>query len=273
MCKLFESSVAGSGVAAAREVRANAICSSGLRRNSKFGGTLGEPVTAFSVSGLVDVPYTEECTNPPSRDEVLSSRRSSVSSTTGTISSLTDSQDERIRVKCDVCGYTCTLHWLNDQPKCLKCQSELKRRSNVQQRRGVAASLARSLRISATPPGTPTPTRPRSQSLPNTEDTLCHGKRSSTENDVDVFGDIQKLVLLSRENKSTDKRGVQISVNGHRVFMKCIECGNQCLPHWSNDVAHCCKCQAVLRQRPNAHRTKSLAAGSTRSHQRRSGTP
>lgn len=169
-----------------------------------------------------------------------------------------------------------------DQTKCLKCQSELKKRSSLQERRGVAFSNARSLRISATPPGTPTPTRLRSQSLPtsgvdNTQDTLRHDKGTSSENDVDVCigsGDIQKLVLSSipspyRKMKSTGKHGMQISLNGHRISMNCIECGSQCLPHGFNDVAHCFKSQAVPKRRPNAYRAKPLAAGLTRSHQRR----
>lgn len=77
----------------------------GPRCNSKFRRKVREPVTTLTVPKFATAPDTQECTNPPSRDEVLSSPRSSVLSTTGTISSSTVSQDERIRVECDACGY------------------------------------------------------------------------------------------------------------------------------------------------------------------------
>jgi len=40
-----------------------------------------------------------------------------------------------------------------------------------------------------------------------------------------------------------------------RQRMRCGNCGYQCVPQWLNDMAHCLKCQEVLRRRPSCHDT------------------
>merc|ERR1711879_729333 len=41
---------------------------------------------------------------------------------------------DRVRVECHVCGYKCVPQWLNDQARCLKCQSVLKTQANIHQK-------------------------------------------------------------------------------------------------------------------------------------------
>lgn len=215
-----------------------------------------------------DSQYIVETLVLPVDDEVCNSRRSSELSISGTVSNTAAAQEDRVRVECDVCGYTCELHWFSDEGRCLKCQSSLKRRSSVQDRRGAAASPARLLRVSATSttPGTPTPRRPQSASFSSygtdIAEVFLRAKGKTSSNDIDrctEATDCTQLGLLS--DLFSERQGNSRGDLRPKIYMKCTDCSHYSIPTWKKNESHCSNCKAVLRRRPGASRRRSLTSG------------
>lgn len=77
---------------------------------------------------------------------------------------------------------------------------------------------------------------------------------------------------VSPNISATSKRLLSTAEQEERHRMECNVCGYKSVPQWLNDEAHCLKCQAVLKRRPNIHQ-KSDATSRARSNSRPATAP
>lgn len=194
--------------------------------HSRVGGVSANGHEYSSMCRTPDAPtICTRATKPVARTRSSTPNRSNRNSTP--LSNAHPDKADRVKMVCAVCGYKSFPQWLNDQAHCLKCDAVLKTRPSCQQRRECGHVAVR---------------RARGSSCPSAVSAIVSDSMSNA-------GASAPAPKTQQHPDTAD-----------RAKMVCHVCGYKCYPQWMNDQAHCLKCDAVLKRRPDCHQRSGVSS-------------